>query len=213
MFQRIGAAYAVLSDPEKRQRYDMTGSLDEDEMEGPDFDDVMSMFASMFGGRGGSSEFMFGGPGGPMFFEMGAGGGSRSRRGGGFSEADMFMNFVSSFGFEEDDDFSEDDLEFHGEAMEEVMEVLPALFCEYFIDQRGTKLVCSLCSASLPSPAACEDHFPTAHGDRLTEFIGMMERNLGEDPLLLFDRFARRLSRPRGGPRVRKNRHYRKPRH
>lgn len=65
MFQKISAAYAILSDEDKRRHYDMTGSLDGEEFEGGDMDDLMQMFFSTMGGS------MFGGNmfGGNMFFE------------------------------------------------------------------------------------------------------------------------------------------------
>ena len=62
MFQKIGEAYSVLSDPQKRARYDRGGSEDEDNFEGfggmSGGIDISELFAAMFAeqfmsGRGG----------------------------------------------------------------------------------------------------------------------------------------------------------------
>ena len=48
-FKEIGAAYAILSDPQKRQRYDTYGTVDEDMMAGTGFD-IGDLFQHMMGG-------------------------------------------------------------------------------------------------------------------------------------------------------------------
>ena len=61
-FKEIGAAYAILSDPQKRQRYDAYGTVDEDMMSGTGFD-LGDLFKHMMGGFGGFESF-FGNHGG-----------------------------------------------------------------------------------------------------------------------------------------------------
>eukprot|EP00286_Rhodomonas_abbreviata_P021628 CAMPEP_0181297980 /NCGR_PEP_ID=MMETSP1101-20121128/5538_1 /TAXON_ID=46948 /ORGANISM="Rhodomonas abbreviata, Strain Caron Lab Isolate" /LENGTH=116 /DNA_ID=CAMNT_0023402971 /DNA_START=200 /DNA_END=547 /DNA_ORIENTATION=- len=56
-FQEISHAYSVLSDPEKKDRYDKYGDADEEE--DMDLEAFMHMFGSMFGGGGAFGE-MFG---------------------------------------------------------------------------------------------------------------------------------------------------------
>lgn len=59
-FKEIGAAYAILSDPQKRQRYDTYGTVDEDMMAGTGFD-MGDLFRHMMGGfMGGNFGDMFG---------------------------------------------------------------------------------------------------------------------------------------------------------
>ena len=78
-FKDVGEAFSVLSDPQKRQRYDNGENLDEMQggMGGADMSDIFSMF---FGGGGGGGS-PFGGGGGSPF-----GGGGGSPFGGGFSQ-------------------------------------------------------------------------------------------------------------------------------
>ncbi len=46
---KVGTAYSILSDAEKKDRYDRTGSIDDDDFEGHGMDEFMSMFEMMFG--------------------------------------------------------------------------------------------------------------------------------------------------------------------
>jgi DnaJ family protein C protein 7 len=85
-FKELGEAYSVLSDPQKKTRYDNGADL-EDIMSGGGFD-PNDIFASFFGGFGGGPSFSFGG-GGP-----GGRRGSRNRGHRGQGE-----EFVFSFPF------------------------------------------------------------------------------------------------------------------
>lgn len=98
-FKKISEAYAVLSDPEKKQQYDTYGSADfqnrfsqEDIFRNFDLGDILKEFG-VGGGRGGFSSFFGGGGnrktsfsggmgGNPFFQNMGGGGGCGSGCGG-----------------------------------------------------------------------------------------------------------------------------------
>lgn len=58
-FKEISWAYSILSDPEKKQRYDQFGMTDDQQMGGEGFDptEMFSHFANMFGGGGGFDNF------------------------------------------------------------------------------------------------------------------------------------------------------------
>ena len=203
MFQRISAAYAILSDSEKRERYDRTGSLNEEDFESPDMDDLMQMFFSNFGGG-----MMFGG--GEMFFEVG-GAGFGGRRGYG-SYTDPFMEFYGDFDSEFDSEF-DDEFDEYDMFMEEFLEVVPALFCSHFIEieevakplvQAGSEkpatkakkkvkeqFRCTLCQAIMKTPEAAENHFMNAHAVLVEKFCKVLEKDgLQEDIGELFENFA-----------------------
>lgn len=59
-FQEIHRAYTVLSDPDKRRKYDMFGTDDEQGQPGFNFNDMGNIFESFFGGGGGTTTFSFG---------------------------------------------------------------------------------------------------------------------------------------------------------
>lgn len=74
-FKKITEAYGVLSDEQKRKRYDTTGSIDESEMSEMNVD-INDILASMFGGMGGGLGGGLGGMGSSTFmFSGGSGGG------------------------------------------------------------------------------------------------------------------------------------------
>ena len=241
MFQKIGSAYALLSDPDRRSRYDMTGSLNEDDdEEGPDMDDLMQMFFQSFGGG-----MMFGGA--PMYFEMNGGRQRGSRKGNKARQAqqqeEMFANIFG--GFESYDDSDEDDDGFFDDPaycyMDEseesddeiegqLLEVIPALFCQSFMEEhapadkpvrrkdRHPSYKCTLCEQVMRSTDAAEMHIVEKHEALMSYFVGTLEEADPEAEIMdLFEEFAEKVKsgeikektkkkrRPRG-PRVRRNR-------
>ena len=227
-FQSISGAYSILSDQEKRRHYDMTGSLEEEEMEGTDMGDLLEMFfASMGGGN------MFGG--GSVFFETGGRGGRKGKNQPYFESSfvDPFMSFGA--GFHDPGDY-DSDLEFMmggGEGLEEqLMEVLPALFCEKFLEEHEVEASCSstkkksktptyrctLCQSIMRSEEAAEMHFLRNHKSLVMQFVEQLEEEgLDEDIEEMFEEFAakvrsgviteKRKKKPRRrGPVVRKAR-------
>lgn len=205
MFQKISGAYAILSDPEKRQHYDMTGSLDEDEMGAPDMDDFMQMFFQNLGGG-----MMFGG-GRDMFFDFGGRRGDPFMSHGGFGS---FGGYSDPFADFYDDDDSEFDSMYEEDLMaEEYMEVVPALFCSKFIEiQEPEKPLpsatpapttagkmkkaketykCTLCQAVMKTPDSAENHFINTHSILFGTFFEiLMEEGLEADVEALFEGFA-----------------------
>lgn len=217
MFQKISSAYAVLSDPEKRERYDMTGSLGENDMEGHDMDDLMQMFFQSFG-----PNVMFGGS--PMFFEMGDSGHRRgSRRGASNFHEDLLADMLHGFDFGDDgsDDMFEDDYEEDLDDLQDfVEEVLPALFCEYFIREldsmpveenqetpvqegAGKKkkkadkrpiFLCKLCKQIRRSVDAAESHYMQDHPLLMERFVEiLMKEGMESDVSDLFEVFAEKV--------------------
>jgi curved DNA-binding protein CbpA len=195
LFQRISAAYAILSDPERKERYDRTGSLSEEDQESPDMDDLMQMFFTQFGGSG----FTFGGN--TMFFDVGG----RGFRGGSAFYTDPFMEFVDGFGEEEMSDF-DDSMDEYEMFMEEFLEVIPALFCSHFIEilevapatvpgkkskQPKEAFKCTICATVMKSPEAAENHFINAHSVLVEKFCKVLEREgMDGDIPDLFEQFA-----------------------
>lgn len=218
MFQKISSAYAVLSDTEKRERYDTTGSLEENDTEGPDMDDIMQMFFQSFG-----PNVMFGGS--PMFFEMGGSRHGRGSRGGAsFFHEDLFADVLHGFDFGDngsddmfEDDYEDDDLD---DLEDFVEEVLPALFCEYFIEEldsmpcdqneetpvqegAGKKkkkadkrpiFRCKLCKQIRRSVDAAESHYMQDHQLLMERFVGiLMKEGMESDVSDLFQEFAEKV--------------------
>jgi len=162
-FQQIGAAYAILSCPEKRSRYDMTGSLDEnDSFDGPDMNDLLSVFEQMFGGA------VFGGGHPDVFFEMGGGRGY-----GNDLYAEMF-----------DDDLFEVFGDFENDPIQELEDLLAdaELFCQEFVEEQhpqGAK--CTVCRKIFEKKEQAEEHFYNQHNDLPDKFLKFIEE---DDPLL-----------------------------
>jgi curved DNA-binding protein CbpA len=219
MFQKISAAYAILSDTDKRQRYDETGCLDEEDLEGPDMGDFSQMFFSHFGGG-----MMFGGS--EMFFEFG---GPQFR--GGRSYTDPFMDLLGHFVDGDKDEFS-DSFDEYDMFMEEFLDVIPALFCAHFIDieevvpaappadapRKNKKKTpkeqfkCTLCQRVMKSPEAAENHFMSDHATLVDKFCDVLqEHGMASDIEMLFDSFAKDVKAGKiGEKRKKKKRNIRK---
>ena len=197
MFQQIGAAYAILSSPEKRRHYDMTGSLDEDDMQEADMDDMMQMFFQAFGGGG----MMFGGA--PMMFEFQTGKSRRSHHH--FSGNQMFSSLFHEFESDEEDDDDDEDFDFisghpvfeddQDDLEDQLLEVLPALFCQHFIEEQEHKnrlsFKCTLCDSILRTTDAAEFHYMEKHQYLMNRFVEILEKASPEDEIMsLFSSFA-----------------------
>jgi curved DNA-binding protein CbpA len=217
-FQKISFAYSILSDPEKRERYDSTGCLNEEELEQGDMDDLTSMLFQTIGGG-----MMFGG--GPMFFETGRG---RNRArvphlDDTFFEKLFKGRYADEFGFGSHGRYADAfDFDSDGEPYEEypgfeeemLYEVLPGLFCEHFIEeldhlpktqQTGNKKLnqksssrpiykCTLCSQIMRSEESAEEHFMIRHNQLFNDAIALIEENgLEFDIHELFEDFAEKV--------------------
>ena len=177
-FQQISAAYAVLSCPEKRSRYDMKGSLDEDDSDGQaDMNDLLRVFEAVFGASTG-----FGGSNAHVFFQTG---------GGHFgSYAEEMFDMDSMF-------------EVFGDDEEDQIEALQDLLCdemrfiEEFIEERvPTGATCTVCNKSFTSVDLAARHLLKQH-DKLPEtFVHYVETEcplLDEDVDDLFADFAQQV--------------------
>ena len=178
-FQQISAAYAILSCAEKRSRYDMTGSLDEDGIDAePDMDDVMRLFAHVFGDSMG-----FGGGHPHVFFQAGNGRFS----GENVSYSNIFADEMSMFEVFGDDEFDQ---------VEELEELLAdgELFFEEFVEQQspsGSK--CTVCQKTFTNLDTAQEHFYSKHDDLPEFFLAFVQETspLLEDDLdTLFQGFS-----------------------
>ena len=107
---------------------------------------------------------------------------------------DHFMIDGDSFDEDSDDYFDEE------EYMEDLMEVIPGLFCEHFIEafESGKKqhvsYRCTLCQCVMRTPEAAEMHFVHNHALLVSKFISVIQRmNVEDDVEDLFDEFAEKV--------------------
>lgn len=223
MFQRIGAAYAILSNEEKRERYDRTGCLDEEEMQETNMDDIMQMFMHAFGG-----DMMFGGM--PMMFEVHSSG--HRGRASHFGGADIFSQMFSDMGdFSEDEDGfqffmggSDDDDDEEDGFEQQLAEVIPGLFCQYFMEEvPNDRYKCTICGSVVNGTDQAEYHFMECHAWLMNRFVELLEQSAGRnlDIMDLFEEFAtaiksgqvrepKKKKKKFQGPRVRSRRQTRR---
>ncbi len=178
-FQQISAAYAILSCAEKRSRYDMTGSLDEDGVDfEPDMDDVMQIFSQFFGDSMG-----FGGGHPHVFFQAGNG----LFSGGNVSYSNLFEDEMSMFEVFGDDEFDQ---------VEELEDLLAdgELFLQEFVEpQSPSGLKCTVCKKTFSDHEVAEEHFYSKHDDLPELFLAFVQETspmLDDDLVDLFRCFS-----------------------